>query len=97
VRIIARSTLNAYWQTHHDAKGPLEAWFAEARNAKWKKPDDVKQQYATASIIGDNRVVFNVSGNKYRLVVHVRYDCRIVLVKFIGTHAEYDRINAETV
>ncbi len=97
MRIIARSTLIQFWKTHADAQGPLEAWFAEARRAKWKRPDDLKRLYPAVSIVAGNRVVFNIGGNKHRLVVHVRYDKGIVFVKFVGTHAEYNRINAETV
>jgi mRNA interferase HigB len=80
-----------------DARGPLESWHEEALKAIWKSPQDVKGQYASASICGNNRVVFNVGGNKYRLVVEMQYRAGIVWVKFIGTHEQYNRINVESV
>jgi mRNA interferase HigB len=80
-----------------DARGPLESWHEEALKAIWKSPQDVKGQYAGASICGNNRVVFNVGGNKYRLVVEMQYRAGIVWVKFIGTHEQYNRINVESV
>lgn len=80
-----------------DSKSALKAWFAEATAATWKTPADVKAQYRNASIVGDNRVVFNVAGNKYRLIVHINYPKQVVLVKFVGTHLEYDEVTAETV
>jgi mRNA interferase HigB len=97
MRVIARKTLYEFWSKHQDAKAQLEAWFAEAKHAKWKSPADVKKQYAQASIIGNNRVVFNICGNKYRLVVHVKYEFETVLIRFIGRHADYNRINAEEI
>ena len=88
MRIIAKSTLKRFWQQPGcaDARGPLESWHEEALKAIWKSPQDVKVQYASASICGNNRVVFNVGGNKYRLVVEMQYRAGIVWVKFIGTH-----------
>jgi len=99
MRIIAKSTLKRFWQQPGcaDARGPLESWHEEALKAIWKSPQDVKEQYASASICGNNRVVFNVGGNKYRLVVEMQYRAGIVWVKFIGTHEQYDRINVESV
>lgn len=80
-----------------DAKGPLEAWYAEARHAQWASPADVKAKCGSASIIGGNRVVFNIAGNKYRLIVRINYHSKTVFVRFVGTHQEYDKINAEEV
>ncbi|MDD5307104.1 MAG: type II toxin-antitoxin system HigB family toxin [Deltaproteobacteria bacterium] len=99
MRIIARSTLRDFWRRkgHADAEQPLRAWFAEARRAQWRGPADVKARYATASILGKDRIVFNIGGNKYRLVVAVKYEARIVFIRFVGTHAEYDRIRAQEV
>lgn len=99
MRIIAKSTLKRFWQQPGcaDARGPLESWHEEALKAIWKSPQDVKVQYASASICGNNRVVFNVGGNKCRLVVEMQYRAGIVWVKFIGTHEQYDRINVESV
>ena len=97
MRIIARRTLREFWEKHADAEQPLRAWDHDVRKADWSSPTDVKRVYANASVVGENRIVFNIGGNKYRLVVHVAYRYRRVLVKFIGTHGEYDRIDAATV
>ncbi|MFZ2854897.1 MAG: type II toxin-antitoxin system HigB family toxin [Rhodocyclaceae bacterium] len=99
MRVIAKSTLVKYWNQPAcaDAKGALQSWHDEALKANWKTPQDVKVQYGSASICGNNRVVFNISGNKYRLVVEMQYQAGIAWVKFVGTHAQYDRINVETV
>ena len=99
VRIIAKSSLQKFWERPGcaDARGPLHSWYAEAIKATWRSPQDIKDQYASASICGNNRVVFNIGGNKYRLVVEVQYQAGIVWVKFVGTHAQYDRIDVETV
>lgn len=96
MRIIARSTLKEFWKKHKDAQQPLLAWFKEAKSARWGNPAIIKQQYVSASILKHNRVVFNIAGNKYRLVVAINYEIKIVFIKFIGTHAEYDNIDAET-
>jgi len=88
-----------FWsrQGRSDAEQPLRAWFHEARIADWSAPADIKAAYRNASIIGSNRVVFNIAGNKYRLIVAVKYGARILFIRFIGTHAEYDKINAEEI
>ena len=75
----------------------MKAWFAEASGASWETPQAIKDRYRHASFVADNRVIFNIGGNKYRLVVHVNYDYGIVFVKFVGTHTDYDRIDPETV
>ncbi len=99
MRIIAKSTLRKFWELpqHADARGPLESWHDEATLALWRSPQDIKNQYRTASICGNHRVVFNIAGNKYRLVVEIQYRAGIAWIKFVGTHAQYDRINVETV
>ena len=99
MRIIAQRTLREFWKQpgHRDAEQPLKAWYAEARNAAWRTPADIKTQYGSASIVGDNRVVFNIAGNKYRLVVQFHYNAGIGYVRFVGTHKEYDQIDVETV
>jgi len=96
VHVISRKKLIEFYEQtgRQDAKGPLEAWYYEARHAQWTSPADVKAQYGSASIIGDNRVVFNIAGNKYRLVVRINYHSKTVFVRFIGTHKEYDKIDA---
>ena len=97
MRIIARSTLREYWQKHPDTEQPLKAWFDDTSRANWKTPSDIKDNYANASIIANNRVIFNIKGNNHRLIVHIRYDISIVFIRFIGTHQEYDKIDATTV
>ena len=97
MRIIAISTLRIFWEIHTDAEQPIKAWYQEARVANWATPHQVKAMYGNASVLGDNRIVFNISGNKYRLVVKFNYPYQIGYVRLIGTHAEYDRINAEEV
>lgn len=84
-------------QSCADAKGSLQSWHDEAAKANWKSPQAIKESYASASISGNNRVVFNIAGNKYRLVVEMQYRAGIAWVKFVGTHARYDRINVESV
>ena len=97
MRVIAISTLRRFWQRHPTAEIPLRAWYAEARRARWERPADVKANRRNVSVLANNRIVFNIKGNDYRLVVAVRYDKQIMFIRFIGTHAEYDRIDATTV
>jgi len=97
MRIIAISTLRRFWQRHPKAEIPLRAWYAEVRRARWARPADVKADRRNVSILANNRVVFNIKGNDYRLMVAVRYDKQIIFIRFVGTHAEYDRIDATTV
>ena len=97
MRVISRRRLREFWQSRPDSEGSLKAWFAEAKAAAWKTPADVKAHYGSASILKNGRVVFNVCGNKYRLVVRVNYDYAVVYVRFVGTHHDYDAIDAETV
>ena len=94
---MARKTLVAFWTAEPAAKKPLEAWYAVAKAAEWKSPQDIKDQFRSADFLGDNRVIFDIGGNKFRVVVRVSYPFKQVLVKFVGTHAEYDKINAETI
>ena len=95
MRVISRKWLIELARRHPDAKTGLDAWFHEAEGADWANPAQVKDQYATASILKNGRVVFNIGGNKYRLVVRINYAYRVVYVRFAGTHSEYDQIDAE--
>ena len=97
MRVIAKRHLSEYWGKHPDAEQPLKAWYDEALKATWKTPADIKFQYASASILAGNRVVFNIKGNHHRLIVSVAYQFGALCIKFIGTHAEYDKVNAATV
>ncbi len=97
MRIITKKTLREFWGRFPDAEQPLKAWYAEAKHADWQTPNDVEAKYASASILKGSRVVLNICGNKYRLVVKINYPHRIIYVRFVGTHEEYDGIDAETV
>lgn len=97
MRVIAKSTLREFWVKHTDCEGQLKSWYAETEKSGWMSPRDVKTEYPTASFLANNRIVFNIKGNTYRLIVRVNYDFGIVWIRFIGTHAEYDKINAETI
>ncbi len=100
MRIIAKRTLVEFWEKNpnrRDSRGQLEAWYKEAKSAAWRTPTDIKERYRNASIVKSNRVVFNICGNKYRLVVKINYPAQIVFIRFIGTHEEYDDINVEEV
>lgn len=97
MRVIAVSTLRAFWERHPDAEQPLKAWYEEAASATWTQPADIKSQYRSASVLKNRRVVFNIKGNDYRLIVAIAYKLQIVYVKFVGTHKEYDAVDAETV
>lgn len=97
MRIIALSTLRIYWEQHPQSKAALQGWYAEALRADWKTPADIKAHFRNASFVGNNRVVFNIKGNDYRLVVAVMYRAGALFIKFVGTHKEYDQINVETV
>lgn len=97
MRIVSIKTLREYWERHPDSKGPLQAWISEVAQAKWKDSHEIKARYPRASLLGDKRVVFDIKGNDYRLIVSVAYQYKAVYIKFIGTHAEYDKVDAETV
>ena len=97
MHVISKKPLREFWQSHADSEWPLRAWYAEATRADWKSPSQIKERFASASFLANDRVVFNVKGNKYRLVVAVKYDKGVVFVRFIGTHAEYDRVDARTI
>ena len=99
MKVIARSTLRKFYesQNHADSREALEAWYHEVRRANWKSPAEIKEQYKSASILKKNRVVFNICGNKYRLIVKINYRAEVVYVRFVGSHKEYNQINAEEI
>lgn len=99
MRIISRARLREFWRqpSYSDAEQPLKAWFDEAKKASWETPQDIKNKYGTASFVGNNRVVFNIHGNKYRLVVALNYSAKIIFIRFIGTHKQYDSIDVATI
>lgn len=96
MRIISRRTLREHWEKRNrgDSEEPLKAWFAIARKAAWANVAEVKEQFRSASAVGD-RVVFNIAGNKYRLVVRINYEVQIAFVRFVGTHKEYDELDVK--
>lgn len=97
MRIVARSTLLQFWITHPDSEDPLKAWFKEAEHSTWHSFEEIRRRYSSADPLSGNRVVFNIKGNTYRLVVKVHYNTGVIFIRFIGTHAEYDRIDAERI
>lgn len=97
MRVIAKKTLKEFWIKHSDCEEQLKSWHNEAIAAYWNSPQDIKNDYPSASFLQGNRVVFNIKGNKYRLIVRINYDFAIIWIRFIGTHAEYDKINALTI
>jgi mRNA interferase HigB len=97
MHVISEKKLRECWQIHPEAEQALKAWNAEAKKAHWITPEAIKQRYPTADILRDNRVVFNIKGNDYRLVVKIHYNTKTVYIRFVGTHAEYGKINAETI
>ena len=97
MRIISKKTLREFWEKHKDSEQQLKSWFQETNSVEWKNPKQIKREYPSASFLADNRIVFNIKGNKYRLIVKINYDHNILWVRFIGTHAEYDKIDALTI
>jgi mRNA interferase HigB len=97
MRVIAKSTLRDFWEKYPDAKEALEAWHDDAERAIWRTPAEIRAVYASASVLANNRVVFNIRGNHYRLVIQIHYNTQIVFIRFVGTHREYDRIDAGSI
>jgi len=97
MRIIAKRTLRTYWESEPRAEQPLKAWYSIAKKADWSSPADVKATFGNASIVGNDRVVFNVGGNRFRLILRFDYEHRIGFVRFVGTHAEYNAVDASSV
>ncbi|MDV7391203.1 type II toxin-antitoxin system HigB family toxin [Arthrospira platensis SPKY1] len=97
MRIISRKTLREFWEKHTDAQQALQSWYADVKQAQWSSPADIKEMYRSASTLTKNRAVFNVKGNRYRIVVTVNYKFEIVYIRFVGTHTEYDKIDATTI
>jgi len=94
VRVISKKIFRAFWETHADCEQQLKAWFQEASKSEWDNPNDIKKAYPNASFLTDNRVVFNIKGNHYRVIVKINYDYRLIWIRFVGTHAEYDKVDA---
>jgi len=96
-RIFAKSTLRIFWESHPDSEQYLKTWFDTAMNSGWKSPNEVKKTYANASILKDGRVVFNIKGNTYRLVVKLNFEKQWIFIRFIGSHGDYEKIDANTI
>jgi len=96
-RIIAKRTLREFWEKHLDSEQYLKTWYETAKSSNWQSPNDVKKTYIHASILKNNRVVFNIKGNSYRLIVKFNYDRQWAFIRFVGTHVEYDNIDANTI
>jgi len=97
MNIVARKTLMGFWNDHPDCEEQLKTWYAEMKRSSFTSPHEIKEKYGTADPVGNNRVVFNIKGNKYRLIVKFDYRRQKGFIRFIGTHKEYDRINAEEI
>jgi mRNA interferase HigB len=97
MRIIAKSTLREYWLKHADCEQALKVWYQEADSSEWRGPNDIKLKYPSARVLSNNRIVFNIKGNSYRLIVKINYAYQMVWVRFIGIHSEYDKIDATTI
>lgn len=97
LRVIARRTLREFWEQNPDSEQQLMVWYREASKAEWNNPNEVKAQYASASILKSSRIVFNICGNKYRLIVEINFQRKWVFIRFIGTHKEYDKIDANNI
>jgi mRNA interferase HigB len=96
-RIFAKSTLREFWEKHPDSEQYLKTWYETVMNADWKNPTDVKNNFAHASILKDSRIVFNIKGNCYRLVIKFNFEHQLAFVRFIGTHSDYDKIDANSI
>jgi mRNA interferase HigB len=94
LRVIAKKVLREFCFKHPDSEQQLKSWYNEAEKAVWKNTHDIKEEYPSASILGDNRIIFNIKGNNYRLIVRINFQYQMVWIRFIGTHSEYDRIDA---
>ncbi len=97
LRVVAKSTLRKFWELNPDSEQQLMAWYREATKAEWNSPNEIKAKYASASILKNSRVVFNICGNKYRLIVEINFTRKWVFIRFIGTHNEYDNIDANNI
>ena len=94
MRVIAKRILRDFWEKHEDCEQQLKSWFREIQKSNWENPNQVKEEYPSASILNNNRVVFNIKGNNYRLIVKISFEYQMVWIRFIGTHGEHDKINA---
>ena len=97
LRVISKKVLREFWEKHNDCEQQLKAWYREAENATWKNSNKIKSDYPSASILKNSRICFDIKGNKYRLIVRINYDYQMVWIRFVGTHSDYDKIDANTI
>jgi len=97
LRVISIKILREFWEIHSDCQEQLKSWFQETSKAEWKNPNEIKLEYPSASLLGDNRVVFNIKGNHYRIIVKINFEYKMVWIRFVGTHSEYDKIDANKI
>lgn len=97
MRVIAKKILRDFWEIHPDSEQQLKAWYQETSSAEWANSNDIKVEYPSASFLADNRVIFNIKGNHYRLIVKINYTYQMIWIRFIGTHASYNKVNAKTI
>ena len=97
MRVVAKKILREFWKEHADSEDQLKTWYKEVSKANWASPADLKNEYPKASILKAGRVVFNICGNKYRLIIHINYLRQWIFIRFIGTHKDYDKIEAEKI
>jgi len=97
LRVIAKKMLRDFWEYHVDSEQQLKSWYREAAKATWQSPHEIKTEFPSASILGDQRVVFNIKGNNYRLIVKINYDYQMIWIRFIGTHTEYDKVDSSKI
>jgi mRNA interferase HigB len=97
LRVISKKILRDFWTRHPDCEQQLKSWYAEAEKATWKNPNEIKREYPSASILEDNRIVFNIRGNNYRLIIKINYYYQMTWIRFVGTHAKYDKIDASKI
>ena len=97
MRIISKKTLREFWEKHQDSQNQITAWYHYAKRANWRKSSDIKEQFRNVSIISSNRIVFNICGNKYRLVIKINFEAQLIFIRFIGTHKQYDEIEVKEI
>lgn len=97
MRVVSKSALREFWLKHANCEQALKSWYYEADKSAWKHPNDIKAEYPSASILANDRIVFNIKGNSYRLVIKISYAHQMIWIRFIGTHAEYDKIDSTTI
>jgi mRNA interferase HigB len=97
LRVIAKRTLREFWELNPDSEQQLMSWYRESSKAEWNSPNEIKEQYASASILKNSRIVFNICGNKYRLIVEINFPREWIFIRFIGTHKEYDKIDVNSI